>query len=295
MLLVSFATEDGESRLGALAEDKIVDLASAAPGFPGDMTALLGAGGAGMARARQALARGLATPAACHAPATVRLLAPVPRPGKILGVGRNYGAHAAEGGLAAQEKPRIFIKLSSAVIGPGDPIPKPQAVTKLDYETELAVVVGRTARGVSQSQALAFVAGYTILNDVSARELQFDVSPPQTSFAKSMDGFCPMGPVLATPDEFPDPGDIRLRGFVNGELVQEGSTRDLIFPIPLLIAYLSAYLTLEPGDVIATGTPSGVGAFRRPPRYLAAGDLIRMEIDGIGVLENRVTNLQPVL
>jgi acylpyruvate hydrolase len=212
----------------------------------------------------------------------------VPRPGKILGVGRNYRAHAAEGGLAVQEKPRIFVKLGSSVIGPRAPIPKPAAVTKLDYETELAVIIGESARGVSEAEALRHVAGYTILNDVSARELQFDVSPPQTSFAKSMDGFCPMGPVLATPDEFGDPGDIRLRGFVNGELVQEGSTRDLLFPIPLLIAYLSRYLTLEPGDVIATGTPAGVGAFRNPPRYLEPGDVIRMEIAGIGVLENRV-------
>ena len=213
----------------------------------------------------------------------------MPNPGKILGVGRNYGAHAAEGGLAAQEKPRIFVKLSSAVIGTGAPIQNrpasPSSITRPSLPSSSAVVPAMCA----ESEALAYVGGYTILNDVSARELQFDVSPPQTSFAKSMDGFCPMGPCLATPDEFGDIGDIRLRGWVNGEPVQDGSTHDLIFPVPLLIAYLSSYLTLEPGDVIATGTPAGVGAFRKPPRYLAPGDVVRMEIAEIGVLENRIT------
>ncbi|HWI26719.1 MAG TPA: fumarylacetoacetate hydrolase family protein [Stellaceae bacterium] len=288
MRLVTFVPAGEVPRLGAWAEGKIIDLAAALPACPGEVTELLERGEPGMAIARQALTAGLGNPRAWHAPGTVRLLAPVPRPGKILGIGRNYGAHAAEGGLAAQEQPRIFIKLASSVIGTGAPIPKPPRVIKLDYETELAVVIGRRARSVSESEAASCIAGYTILNDVSARELQFDVSPPQTSFAKSMDGFCPMGPALATPDEFADPGNIRLRGFVNGELVQDGSTHDLIFPVPHLIAYLSSYLALEPGDVIATGTPSGVGVFRKPPRFLAPGDVVRMEIAEIGVLENRV-------
>lgn len=290
MKLVTFAPGAGPPRLGAIAEGAIVELAAALAACPASMIELLEAGAAGFDLAKRALAAGLAAPAPgiCHRLREVTLLAPVPRPGKILGVGRNYGAHAAEAGLAAQEKPRIFVKLGSSVIGAGAPIPKPARVSKLDYETELAVVIGRSARDVPESDANACIAGYTILNDVSARELQFDVTPPQTSFAKSMDAFCPMGPCLATPDEFADLGDIRLRGWINGELVQDGSTRDLIFPIPALIAYLSSYLTLAPGDVIATGTPAGVGAFRKPPRYLAPGDVIRMEIAGIGVLENRV-------
>jgi len=288
MRLVTFAPPDELPRIGGWAQGQIVDLAAASPGFPADMLTLLRFGEAGMTRARKALAKGLATRACCHAPERVRLLAPVPRPGKILGVGRNYGAHAAEAGLAAQEEPRIFVKLSSAVIGSGAPIPKPAAVTKLDYETELAVVIGRSTRVIAESEALTAIAGYTIVNDVSARELQFDVSPPQTSFAKSLDGFCPMGPALATPDEFGDPGDIRLKGWVNGELVQDCSTRDMIFSVARLIAYLATYVTLEPGDVIATGTPSGVGAFRKPPRYLLPGDIVRLEIAEIGVLENQV-------
>ena len=282
MRLVTFAPKGAAPRLGVLAEGAVIDLTPVAS----SMIELLRAGAEGLEQARRALTAPASTPR--HDLEAVTLLAPVPNPGKILGVGRNYGAHAAEGGLAAQEKPRIFVKLASAVIGTAAPIPKPSTVTKLDYETELAVVIGRRARGVSEREALAYVGGYTILNDVSARELQFDVSPPQTSFAKSMDGFCPMGPCLATPDELADVGDIRLRGWVNGALVQDGNTHNLIFPIPLLIAYLSSYLTLEPGDIIATGTPVGVGAFRKPPRYLAPGDVVRMEIERIGVLENRV-------
>ena len=282
MRLVTFCERDGaEPRLGALDGGDVVALAG--EGVPASLLELLAGGAAAMAAARRALSRGPRRPLAA-----VRLLAPLPRPGKILGVGRNYGAHAAEGGLAAQEKPRIFVKLASSVIGTGEPIRKPKTVVKLDYETELAVVIGKRGRDIAERDALAHVAGYTILNDVSARELQFDVSPPQTSFAKSMDGFCPMGPCLATPDEFADVANIKLRGWVNGELVQEGSTSDLIFPVPMLVAYLSSYLALEPGDVIATGTPAGVGAFRKPPRYLAPGDVVRMEIAEIGVLENRV-------
>ena len=282
MRLATYAErEGGEALLGALDGKEVVRLAG--EGVPPSMLDLLAGGEAALAAAQQAFPRGERRPLA-----SLRLLAPLPRPGKILGVGRNYGAHAAEGGLAAQEKPRIFVKLATSVIGTGAPIPKPKTVTKLDYETELAVVIGKRGRNVAERDALAHIGGYTILNDVSARELQFDVSPPQTSFAKSMDGFCPMGPCLATPDEFADVQDISLRGWVNGELVQEGSTSDLIFSVPVLIAYLSSFLTLEPGDVIATGTPAGVGAFRKPPRYLAPGDSVRMEISGIGVLENRV-------
>jgi len=290
--LVSFlvpadgAAATGEGRLGALAENAVVDLAQGGSGLPATMAELLALGPAGLALARSVLEAG--GRGRRHALSTVRLLAPVPRPGKILGVGRNYGAHAAEGGLAAQEKPRVFVKLSSAVIGTGTPIRKPRAVSKLDYETELAVVIGSEGRDIAEADALAHVAGYTILNDVSARELQFDVSPPQTSFAKSMDGFCPMGPCLATADEFADVADVPLRGFLNGEEVQHATTKELIFPVPVLIAYLSRYLTLLPGDVIATGTPAGVGAFRKPPRYLAPGDVVRMEVPGIGTLENAI-------
>lgn len=220
---------------------------------------------------------------------SIALQAPVPRPGKVLGVGRNYSAHAGEGGLLAQDEPRIFAKVPSSVVGTGAPIPCPASVTKLDWEVELAVVIGRHMKDVPEAHALEYIAGYTIVNDVSAREFQFDVKPPQTTFAKSMDGFTPMGPVLLTADELTDPTDVGLRCWINDTLMQEGNTSDMIFPVAYLLSYLSRFMTLEPGDVIATGTPSGVGCFRNPPVYLTQGDHVRMEIAPIGVLANDVT------
>lgn len=220
--------------------------------------------------------------------AEVELLAPVPRPGKVVAIGRNYADHAAETGMKALEAPRIISKLSSSSTGPGSVVVRPDGIVKLDYEVELAVVIGRRTKNIKREGALEAVAGYTILDDVSAREFQFDVSPPQTTFAKSMDGFCPMGPWLVTRDEIPDPQDLRLQTWVNDELVQDGSTHDMIFSVEVLIEYISRYMTLEPGDIIATGTPAGVGAFRKPPRWLQPGDRVKLAISGIGVLEHSI-------
>ncbi|SMF55487.1 2-keto-4-pentenoate hydratase/2-oxohepta-3-ene-1,7-dioic acid hydratase (catechol pathway) [Tistlia consotensis] len=281
MKLVTYEAA-GRIRVGLLNAGQVVDLADLLDPAPADMLALL-QGGLERLRAVAAEALPEGEPLAA-----VRLLAPVPRPGKVIGVGRNYGAHAAEGGLEAQEQPRLFTKVPSSVVGPGAAIEKPAAVTRLDWEAELAVVVGRTMRDVPEAEALDFVAGYTLLNDVSAREFQFDVKPPQTSFAKSMDGFCPMGPCLVTADEIPDPGHLQVRCRVNGKVMQDGNTHDMIFPVPTVLSYVSRYLTLEPGDVIATGTPEGVGVFRKPPVYLVPGDRVEVEIPGIGVLENPV-------
>ena len=220
--------------------------------------------------------------------ADVQLQAPVPRPGKIMAVGRNYADHAKETGVDPFEKPRIIGKMPSSVLAPGVAVVKPQAVQKLDFEVELAAVVGTHAHLVTQEQALDCVAGYTVLNDVSAREFQFDVAPPQTTFAKSMDGFCPMGPWLVTRDEVPDPQNLTVRLWLNGAQMQEGHTRDMLFPVAMLVSYLSQYMTLEPGDVIATGTPAGIGAFRKPPVWLKAGDQLRLECSGVGVLEHAI-------
>jgi len=219
--------------------------------------------------------------------AGIGLLAPIPRPGKIVAIGRNYGEHARESGTAAFEKPRIISKLPSSVIGPGVPVP-PCPVTKLDFEVELAVVIGEFAHRVTREQAMSVVAGYTVLDDVSAREFQFDVTPPQTTFAKSMDGFCPMGPWLVTRDEVPDPQALELSCWLNGERMQHASTADMIFPVDTLIEYISSFMTLEPGDVIATGTPSGVGAFRTPPVWLKRGDRLRLEVERVGILEHGI-------
>lgn len=201
MKLVTY-DRGGEARVGLVRDGRVVDAADLGIAAT-DMIGLLRAGLTGLATAaRGPLPDGRSLE-------SVRLLAPVPRPGKIIGVGRNYRAHAAEGGLEVQEKPRLFTKVPSSVTGPGGVIEKPALVTKLDWEAEIAVVVGRAMRDVAAEHALDHVAGYTLLNDVSAREFQFDVKPPQTSFAKSMDGFCPMGPWLVTVDEIPDPGCVR--------------------------------------------------------------------------------------
>ena len=215
------------------------------------------------------------------------LLAPL-IPGKILGVGRNYADHAKEVGGPLPNAPRIVLKPSSSVVGPGAAVRIPAAVTKPDWEAELAVVIGTRAQNVTAGEALDYVAGYTVLNDISAREFQFDQPLPMTSFAKGLDGFCPLGPWLVTADEVGEPWDLEVTCALNGEEVQRGNTHDLIFAVPALIAYLSRYMALEPGDVIATGTPAGSGHFRKPPRYLKSGDRLRLEVSRVGVLEHSI-------
>ncbi|MGB7543111.1 MAG: fumarylacetoacetate hydrolase family protein [Burkholderiales bacterium] len=306
MRLVSYRGAGAQIRTGAVVRERVLDLSDvvAAIDFPaaraeefagrglavpaGGMLRLLYAGPRALsevARRVEALARDAARhPLLSETP----LLAPVPRPGKIVAVGRNYADHAKETGVDPFEKPRIIAKLPSSVAGPGTVVKRPASVEKMDFEAELAVVIGDFASNVPRTRALDVVAGYTALNDLSAREFQFDVSPPQTTFAKSMDGFCPMGPWLATKDEVPDPQALELACFVNGEAMQHGSTADMIFPVDLLIEYITQYMTLEPGDVIATGTPAGVGAFRKPPVWLKPGDRVRIEISRIGVLEHGI-------
>ena len=218
----------------------------------------------------------------------VQLYAPVPRPGKIIGVGRNYADHAKETGVAPFEHPRIIFKAASSVTAPGAPVPRPTLVTKLDFEVELAVVIGGYGKNVLEEDALSLVAGYTILNDLSAREFQLDTTPPQTTFAKSMDGFAPMGPWIVTRDEIPDPQTLEVSTWLNDHRMQHGHTADMLFPVATLIAYISQYMTLEPGDIISTGTPAGIGAFRQPPQYLQPGDQLRFEVTGVGTMAHRI-------
>lgn len=214
----------------------------------------------------------------------VHLHAPLARPGKIVAIGRNYGDHAKETGLAPFEKPRIISKMPSSVCDPNATIPIPGDVQKMDFEAELAVVIGDLAQGVSKDKALQHVAGYTCLNDLSAREFQFDINPAQTTFAKSMDGFCPLGPWLVTADDIPDPQNLDVSCKVNDVLMQQANTHDMLFTVVDLIHYISHYITLEPGDLIATGTPAGVGAFRTPPLWIKPGDKIEVEVSGLGQL-----------
>ena len=206
----------------------------------------------------------------------VRLLAPVSRPRAIFGIGLNYRAHAEEGGRGVPEAPIVFMKLPTSSANPGDPVPCPPVVRRLDYEGELAVVMG----------AGGDVAGYAVADDVSARDLQ--KREPQWTRAKGADGFCPWGPWITTADEVPDPHALEVRTWVNGELRQESSTSDLIFDVPAIVAFIGEAITLEPGDLILTGTPSGVGAFMDPPQFLQSGDVVRIEIERLGVIEHPV-------
>jgi acylpyruvate hydrolase len=215
----------------------------------------------------------------------VTLLAPVPRPGKIIGVGHNYYDHTS-GGQARPDIPTFFAKFGNVVIGPDQPIVYPRFKIHLDYEGELAVVIGRPARYVTEDRALDFVAGYTIFNDVTARDYQNLTT--QWTLGKSFDTFGPMGPVLVSADELADPGHLELVLTVNGEERQHSNTSNLIFSIPYLISYLSQAMTLEPGDLISTGTPGGIGSRREPPVFLQPGDQVQVHIEGIGELANPV-------
>ena len=216
----------------------------------------------------------------------VRLEAPVPRPGKIICIGLNYRNHAIESGMEIPKSPIIFSKFQTSIVGSGEPIRLPKGSSQVDYEAELAFVIGRRAANVKASGAMKYVFGYTNFNDVSARDFQF--ADGQWQRGKSCDTFAPMGPFLATADEIADPHDLGIRFNLNGDTLQDSRTAELIFRIPELIEFLSASITLEPGDLIATGTPPGVGFARKPPVFMKDGDVAEVEIDGLGTLWNPV-------
>jgi 2-keto-4-pentenoate hydratase/2-oxohepta-3-ene-1,7-dioic acid hydratase in catechol pathway len=299
MKLASFQLIDGSvqrevsERVGVVLDGGVLDvtdlvhsLPSGAPALGACMSQLLGAWQELRPRIEEAAMRRAQKP--LLGLEQVRLLAPVPKPGKIIAVGRNYADHVKESGGAITESPRLVFKMPNSVVGPGAVVTIPQGIRKLDFEVELAVVVGTRARNLSAETALSAVGGYSILNDLSARELQFDVSPPQSTFSKSMDGFCPFGPWIVTADAIPDPQVLRLRTWLNKELMQDGNSSDMIHAVRDVVAYASRFMTLEPGDVIATGTPAGVGLGRTPPVWLRPGDALRFEISGIGALEHSI-------
>lgn len=265
---------------------------------PPDMLAFIQAGKPAWAAARDTIAFMARRPAlpvgerASYVFDEVRLLAPIPRPGKILCSGINYRSHKQENPKATlPEEPFFFSKVPSAVVGPGAPVVKPSQTEQMDYEVEFAVVIGRRMKSTPEEDVMSGLFGYTILHDLSARDVQFRDN--QITLGKNFDGFCPLGPCLVTTEDLPEPGQVGLRSFVNGQLRQDGSTRDWLFPLPVLLNRLSRVMTLEPGDVVSTGTPAGVGVFRQPPTFLKPGDMVRLEIDGIGVLENPIVGEQP--
>ena len=281
MRLATF-THAGTTRIGVVYGDEIADLAAVDPALPRAMEAFLEAGVPALAAAERA-----GVHAAGRIPLDdVRLEAPVLRPRKILCVGLNYADHVAESGMKAPEFPTLFNKQVTAVTGPYDPIHLPRASSALDYEGELAFVIGRRCRHVPRERAAEVIAGYCIVNDVSVRDWQFRT--PTMTMGKSFDTHGPMGPWLVTAEEIGDPHALELRTWVNGELRQHSNTRELIYDCFAQIEHLSTAFTLEPGDVVTTGTPAGVGGAMQPPRFLQAGDVVRIEIEKIGTIENRV-------
>jgi 2-keto-4-pentenoate hydratase/2-oxohepta-3-ene-1,7-dioic acid hydratase in catechol pathway len=216
----------------------------------------------------------------------VTLLPPVQRPAKIICIGLNYRDHAEESGMAIPESPVMFTKFANTIVGPGDAIRLPATSTEVDYEAELAVVIGKPASNVSVDDALDFVLGYTCANDVSARDFQF--ADGQWYRGKGQDTFCPLGPWIVTTDELPDPQALGIRCVVNGEALQDSTTKEMIFSVADVISFISHGIALEPGDLILTGTPVGVGFARKPPVFLKDGDSVTIEIEGIGSLTNPV-------
>jgi 2-keto-4-pentenoate hydratase/2-oxohepta-3-ene-1,7-dioic acid hydratase in catechol pathway len=297
MKLVAFATHGASVRPGALlAADNVLDLAHPALALPKpahdlDVCDLDGA----FHRAAVAAAAKAAVPVelvrlraagAVLARSSLTLHAPVPRPGKVLCIGLNYRDHAAEQNVELPKRPLLFSKFATCVQAPGAPIRIPRGSTQTDYEAELAVVIGRRAARVTEAAAMRYVLGYCNFHDVSARDFQF--ADGQWQRGKSCDTFAPFGEFVATADEVRDPHALRIRFRLNGQTMQDSSTSQLVFTIPQLIASISENITLEPGDVIATGTPPGVGFARKPPVFLKPGDVCEVEIDGLGILRNPV-------
>ncbi|MBL8826583.1 MAG: fumarylacetoacetate hydrolase family protein [Planctomycetaceae bacterium] len=281
MRLVSYLSSTGP-RVAGVRQGQFVDLNANDPALPSTMEALLAAGAEALTRAAEVTAKGKPLDG------EVQLLAPVPRPGKVLCVGLNYADHARESGQQPPPEPVLFNKLLTAVSAPGAPIVVPRISQEVDYEAELVVVIGRQGRYIPEADALDYVAGYTVGNDVSARDWQLRKPGGQWLLGKTFDGFAPFGPHLVTADEVGNPGKLRIQLRLNGQTMQDSTTEQLIFSIDKLVAYVSQVCTLLPGDIIFTGTPPGVGAARKPPVFLKPGDVVEVEIEKLGVLRNPV-------
>lgn len=276
MKLITYSYE-GATHVGALVNEGEVARLNAP-----DMLTLLNGGEAALKQAQETVAAGGA-----RVPlSAVKVHAPIPRPGKIICIGLNYSDHAAETGQPIPTYPIVFAKYANTVIADGEAIVLPKVTQQVDYEAELGFVMGKTARHVKAADALSYVAGYLPINDVSARDYQTRVS--QWTMGKTFDTFAPMGPALTTADEIPNPNDLKISLTLNGETLQDSSTNKLIFNVQQLIEALTEVMTLEPGDVVSTGTPPGVGMARKPQVWLKAGDVVNVTIEGLGTLSNPV-------
>ena len=289
MRLVTF-DRNGAKRLGVCVGDSVVDLSEAAPDLPRDLVALIRAGTDALAAAERAAKD--ASAGARIPLAQVQFLPPVTRPAKIICLGLNYVDHAAEGGHAKPSYPSFFMRVATSLTAHREPIVRPPCSTQLDYEAELAVVVGRTARHVSVADALGVVAGYSCFNDGSLRDYQRKTG--QWTIGKNFDRTGGFGPWMVTPDELPAGAtDLSIQSRLNGQVMQNANTRDMLFPVAETIVLLTECLTLEPGDVIVMGTPAGVGYARKPPVWMKHGDTVEIEIEGIGVLSNPIRDERP--
>ena len=280
MRLVSYRTSGGPWRAGAERDGAIVDL--------GDTTVrtILAGGEAALAAAAERTKKG------SPVTGTVEIGPPIPDPDKIICFGLNYRQHAEETGQALPKVPTFFPKFRNSLIGPGEAIVIPRSTTQVDYEVELAAVIGKRCKYVSESEALDYVFGYAIFNDVSARDLQMQTS--QWGAGKAVDTFAPFGPALVPASEIGDPQRLAVATRLNGAWMQSSNTSDMVFPVARLVAFLSEIMTLEPGDVIATGTPQGVGFTRKPPIFMKDGDVVECEIEKLGVLRNPIVARVPV-
>ncbi len=283
MKLVTYKSDNDGPQLGVVLDDTVINLNTISNGqLPSDMREFLQMEDSAMSIASDAIVNasggvGLDT---------VKLMAPISNPSKVIAIGLNYMDHVRESGIEMPDLATMFCKYPSSIIGPGDKISWQTGLTEqVDYEAELAVIIGKVARSVAQDDAFDYIAGYTNCNDVSARDLQF-MPGDQWLRGKCLDTFCPLGPYLVTRDEIADPHNLSIQCRVNGETRQDSNTSEMIYRIPYLIEYLSKAFTLYPGDVIATGTPHGVGAFRQTPIWLKQGDVVTVEIEGLGQLTN---------
>ena len=284
MRLATIQTAAGP-RAAVLQGAAYVDLHETDRALPQRLRALLEGGAPALQAAATAARRANAVR---YEAAAVKLLPPIPDPAKIVCLGLNYRDHAAETGAAIPKEPVLFSKYATALVGDGEPIVLPPVSNEVDYEAELVIVVGRRGRNLKAGEGMACLAGYTIGHDVSARDWQLKKDQKQWMVGKTFDTFAPTGPVLVTADEVPDPHNLGIRLRLNGQTMQDSNTRQMIFPVGAVLEYLSKVFTLEPGDLVFTGTPPGVGMARKPPVYLRAGDVVEVEIEGLGVLRNNV-------
>jgi acylpyruvate hydrolase len=286
MKLMTFA-KDGRTALSLVDGESVIDLSSADPSLPKDMQSLIEAGPSALANVRTAAARAPAS--SKHALGSVTPALPIARPPKFVCVGLNYALHAKEGGHAIPTYPSFFLRVNSSLIPAGASVVRPKCSIQLDYECELTIVIGKGGRHIAEDKALDHVFGYTLFNDVSVRDYQRKTS--QWTAGKNFDATGPLGPHIVTADTLP-PGaaGLRITTRVNGETMQDSNTSDMIFSTARTIAILSEIMTLEPGDMIATGTPSGVAHARKPPAWMKAGDTVEVEVEKIGILRNPVVD-----